>query len=630
VRHLVLGTAGHIDHGKSALVLALTGIDPDRLDEEKRRGITIDLGFADVELNPGRVLSFVDVPGHERFVRHMVSGAAGIDAVMLVIAADQGIQPQTREHLAICNLLGLRRGVVALTKCDLVERDLREVAVLEIRELLAGGFLQDAPVVQVSARSGEGLEELRLALSELFDDSPPRPAAGIARLPVDRSFVLRGFGAVVTGSLLSGTLREGDEVEILPGGRRARIRGLQVHHSRVDEAKAGRRTAVNLQGIYQDDVRRGDSVSHPGTLMVSRRIWARLRLLPGAPAALAEGGRVRFHQGTCERSARFRVLGRGEGGGLHVEIRLDRDTVLVPGDRFIIRRPAPVDTVGGGIVMEVDPPRAKSAVASDFAPESLEAGEAVRRRLSRAGGAGREPAGLARELGLTAGQAEEVASRLEESGELIRAGSRWLDGDAWRAIGERALHLVAQFHSDEPLLSGMFREDLRAATCREMTQEAWRQLLEGLEAGGALSLLGERVALADHEIALSGAERELAERIEGAFRRAGLEPPDLDEAVTADERKQASKIAELLVAGGKLVRIRGGKLFHAEALDSLRAKLRDHAKHSRTIDVPAFKKLAGITRKNAIPLLEQFDEERTTRREGNLRIILAPRNDGEA
>jgi selenocysteine-specific elongation factor len=622
VSHLVVGTAGHIDHGKSALVLALTGTDPDRLDEEKRRGITIDLGFADVELAPGRVLSIVDVPGHERFVRHMVSGAAGIDAVILVVAADQGIQPQTREHLAICSLLGVRRGVVALTKCDLVEEDVREVAALEIAELLAGGFLEGAPLVQVSARSGEGLDELRRVLAGLFDDAAPRPAAGVARLPVDRSFVLKGFGTVVTGSLISGTLREGEEVEILPEGRRARIRGLQVHHSQVGMAEAGRRTAVNLQGIDHHDVRRGDSLTHPGALALSRRIWARLRLLPGAPADLAEGGRVRFHQGTCERAARYRVLGEGGDGFLHVEIRLERDAVLAPGDRFIIRRPSPVDTVGGGAVVEIEPPLARLAAHSDFAPEALERGEALRRRMARAGAAGLDEAGLARELGLTLSEVREAAAPLLESQGLIEVGSRWLDGAAWRAAEEGALGNVERFHADEPLLSGISREDLRAATCPDMTQEAWRHLLEGLRSRGALSLMGERVASAGHEIVLSREERELFERIDDAFLRAGLDPPALEDLVPAGERKRASKIIDLLVAEGKLVRIRSGKFFHAEPLERLREKLREYAEGSRTIDVPAFKKLAGITRKNAIPLLEQLDEERTTRREGNIRVIL--------
>ena len=361
MRHVVLGTAGHIDHGKSALVQALTGIDPDRLKEEKRRGITIELGFADLQLSADKVISFVDVPGHEKFVRHMVAGATGIEAVLLVVAADQGVQTQTREHLEICSLLGLERGIVALSKCDVVDEELCEVAALEVQELLGETFLADAPIIRVSSRTGAGLEALRGALADLCEIAPATPDAGLPRLPVDRSFVLRGFGAVVTGTLVSGTLRQGDDVLILPGGRRGRIRGLQVHHHKVDSAAAGRRTAVNLQGVDCDDVPRGATLVTPDTLATTRRIWARVELLPRAPRSLEKGGLVRFHQGTCDRGARLRVLSRGNDGVLNAEIYLGDETLLIPGDRFILRRPAPVDTVGGGTVVDIDPPPARRA-----------------------------------------------------------------------------------------------------------------------------------------------------------------------------------------------------------------------------------------------------------------------------
>jgi len=324
-RHLVVGTAGHIDHGKSALIEALTGTDPDRLAEEKRRGITIDLGFADLPLDDHRTVSFVDVPGHERFVRHMVAGATGLDAVVLVIAADEGVKPQTREHLEICGLLEIRQGIVALSKADLTPPDLLEVVHLEVREALAGSCLESAPIVAVSARTGLGLEDLRRELGALFDRVPPRSSGGAARLPVDRSFVLRGFGTVVTGTMTAGTLAEGDEVEILPGGRRARIRGLQVHKERVREVRAGQRAAVNLQGVSTDEAPRGATLARPNSLPVSRRFWASVRILPGAPDDLVgKGGRARFHQGTCERTARIRTLSKGSDGGFDVEIVLDR------------------------------------------------------------------------------------------------------------------------------------------------------------------------------------------------------------------------------------------------------------------------------------------------------------------
>jgi selenocysteine-specific elongation factor len=622
-RHLVLGTAGHIDHGKSALVLALSGTDPDRLAEEKRRGITIDLGFADLELEAGKVLSFVDVPGHERFVRHMVAGATGIDAVLLVVAADQGVQPQTREHLEICSLLGLQRGVVALTKCDLVDNDLREVVSLEVRELLTGSFLEQAPLVPVSARNAEGLGELRAALCELFGVIPPRPASGVPRLPVDRSFVLHGFGTVVTGTLGSGELHEGLEVAILPSAKRSRIRGLQVHHRKVTRVAAGQRSAVNLQGIECEDVPRGSTVTVPGALFTTRRVWARVQLLPEVPENLRRGGPVRFHQGTCERAARLRVLDRTEDGALQVEIFLDQETVLAPGDRFILRRPAPVDTVGGGTIVDARPPRPKDGAARAFDAQALEAENALRLRLDRSGEAGGEPARIARELALTAEQLEASAGPLEQAGSLVRAAGRWFAGESWREMEERALRELGEFHRAEPLRMGIAREELRARTSREITQEAWRQLLGGLASGGSLLLRGESVALSGHEVDLSRTERELFDRIDAEFRRGGLEPPALEQVIPAGEHTQAIKLVDLLVAQGRLVRIHDGKLFHAAALEDLLVRLREHSRRSRTLSVPEFKQLAGVTRKHAIPLLEHLDAIRVTRRVGNNREIVA-------
>lgn len=622
MRHLVVGTAGHIDHGKSSLVLALTGTDPDRLAEEKRRGITIDLGFASLAVDAGRVLSFVDVPGHERFVRHMVAGATGIDAVVLVVAADQGVEPQTREHLAICRLLGVRDGVVALTKRDLVDADLYEVASAEVREVLDGTFLAEAPIVPVSARSGAGLSELRQALIALFDRVEPRPTDGVARLPIDRSFVLRGFGTVVTGTLVSGRFREGDEVEIVPGSRRGRVRGLQGHGTKVAEALAGQRAALNLQGLDCAEAPRGATVTVPGTLRTTRRLWARLDLLETAPEELARGGSVRFHHGTCEREARFRTLGSEPDGTLRVEIHLEEDTVVVPGDRFILRRPAPVDTVGGGVVVDIRPPRSAKAVAGVFDARSDDGSAELLQRIERAGERGRESRDLTAELGIPQTRLATIADRLEARAEVVRCGSRWFGGRVWGALESGTIEALRRLHDADRLRAGIPREELRAVVHRDVPQEAWRMLIERLASAGQVRCEADKVALAGHAVVLSDDEQRLARRIEGEYEGAGLDPPEWEAVIESADRGRAGRIAEWLIASGRLVRIPDGRLIHTASIASLRERLRHYAERSRTIDVAAFKDLAGVTRKNAIPLLEYLDSVRVTRRSGNLREIL--------
>jgi len=622
VRHAVVGTAGHIDHGKSTLVHALTGIDPDRLKEEKARGITIELGFADLDLGAGRTVSFVDVPGHERFVRHMVAGATGIDAVVLVVAADAGIQPQTREHLDICRLLDVRRGIVALTKIDLVGEDLREVVRLELREALAGTFLDGAPHVAVSARTGEGLDALRHALADLVDGTPPRAATGVARLPVDRSFVLRGFGTVVTGTLASGTLREGQEIEVLPGGRRARVRGLQVHGRRVDRAVAGQRTAVNVQGLSTDDVPRGAMLVDPASLRTTTRLWARVRWLDHAPESLRAGAPVRFHHGTSELGARFRVLGVAEGEDVDIEVFLDGPAPIVPGDRFILRQTAPLDTVGGGVVLDARPPRGRAAREQRHALDGIGGGASLGVVLARAGRAGVEPAAVAADLGLTRGDARERLDALAADGAAENLAGRWFGAVVLRSLADAVDAALEGFHRAEPLRAGISRERLRGAVAPDMPIEAWRAWLDGRAAAGLLRTDGERVASASHEVVLSDRERESIERIELRFREAGLEPPDPADVVRDEGGERGERLLELLVERGRLVRIRDGRPFHVEALDGLYRRILEHRRTSSSIDVGTFKELFGVTRKNAIPLLEHLDAERRTRRVGNVREIL--------
>lgn len=622
VRHLVVGTAGHIDHGKSTLVRALTGIDPDRLKEEKQRGITIELGFADLRLSDDRVVSFVDVPGHERFVRHMVAGATGIDAVVLVIAADQGVQPQTREHLDICSLLGVECGVVALTKSDLVDAELLEVVELEVRDLLESTFLVDAPLIPVSAKDGLGLDRFREALTALYDRIPDRSTEGLTRLPVDRSFVMKGFGTVVTGTLTGGSLACGDEVEILPGGARGRVRGIQVHGERVDRALAGRRTAVNLQGLDCAEVPRGSTVTRPDTLVTSRKVWAVMRLLPDAPESLHKGGPVRFHQGTADCGARLRLLGNEDPSSLRVEIHLRQALALAPGDRFILRRPAPVDTVGGGLIVDVKPPRAREAVVEAFAPEALEPAQALIARAHRAATRGLSAAECAAELGRSVSEVDERLAVLTERGTLRVAGGRFFERSLWDSLLSAAMDLVRAHHRSHPLQPGIARETLRGSIAPAMAQESWRELLAASERDGLLRLAGEAVADRDHRATLDEADERLAEQIRALYRAAGLEPPGWDELGLSVDLARAAPIVDWLIGRGELVRVQKDRLFHGEALADLKRRLRVHAAESKLIDVATFKSLAGVSRKNAIPLLEYLDGERITRRVGDKRQII--------
>jgi selenocysteine-specific elongation factor len=619
LRHLVVGTAGHIDHGKSALVEALTGIHPDRLKEEQRRGITIDLGFADCNLPPDGVVSFVDVPGHERFVRHMVAGVSGLDVVLLVVAADDGVKPQTREHLAICSLLGMQNGLIILSKADIVERDVRDVVALEVREFLAGTFLEHAPMIVVSSRSGEGLDALRGELRRLLRELPERSPEGIARLSIDRSFVQKGFGTVVTGTLIAGALAEGDEIEILPGGKRGRVRGLQVHRRKVPVVSAGHRVAVNLQGLDNSDAPRGATLTRPAAILTTRRVHATIELLRGAPESLRKGGPVRFHQGTCERAARMRVAAKRADGLLDADLVLSDDTVLLPGDRFILRRPAPVDTIGGGLVVDAHPVRgpfrggASSPVTED---------EVWIERVGRAKLAGRPVAAIAAEFGKSSEEVDAILAPLLESGRLVRAGGLLFARTDWDSVRVSTVDALRAVHEADPLRAGVSRESLRAKLARAMPPEAYRELLQVLAAEGVVRLAGDRLALSTHQVILSPDDAARALKIEQVFRDAELDPPLIEDVLRDVGGPQGPRLRDWLVDEGKLMKIRDGRLFHSEALERLRSRLRDFARTSSTIDIGRFKELAGATRKNAIPLLEQFDEERLTRREGNVRRIL--------
>ena len=637
MKSLIVGTAGHIDHGKTALVRALTGVDADRLPEEKRRGITIDLGFAELALGETRI-GFIDVPGHERFVKNMLAGAHGIDLVVLVIAADEGVMPQTREHFDICCLLGVSSGLVVLTKTDAVEEELLELVRAEAEELVAGSFLEGAPILATSARTGSGLEELKAALVAAALRLPPRAGGRVARLPVDRAFTMRGFGAVVTGTLVAGEIAEGDELELLPVGARVRVRGLQVHGSQVARASGGQRTAVNLGSIEAAAIERGMVLAPPGRLRPTQIIDARVDVLESAARPLRSRARVRVHLGTAEALARLRVLeetgeiAAGESG--FVQLRLESPVVALPGEHFIIRSYSPSRTVAGGLVLDglAAKHRGREAAAARARLARLvTADEATELALfvEAAGERGLRRAELAARTGWTDDVLDAAARRARESGAVIDADGVYVARSGFEQLSRAVLEEVAAHHAREPLARGLPRETLRERLFAHLAPELFRCVLARLESDGALVAEKEMVRAAGHSLSLSAADAAVQEQLERAYSEAALEAPTLDEAIARagikTSREHARKILQLLVDARTLVSVGGDLFFHRQALDLLVSKLGDYAAAhgpERLIDVAAFKELAGVSRTYAIPLLEYLDRQRITRRAGDKRLIL--------
>ena len=632
MKNVIVGTAGHIDHGKSALVLALTGIDPDRLEEEKRRGITIDLGFAHLGLGEVR-LGFVDVPGHERFVRNMLAGVGGIDLVLLVIAADESIKPQTREHFDICRLLGIERGLVALTKSDLVEPDVTGLVRLEVEEFLKGSFLEGAPVVPVSSKTGAGLDVLKDELRRLAAAAPGKDASHHFRLPIDRSFAMKGFGSVVTGTLVAGSVGVGDEVEVFPQRRRLRVRGLQVHGQPVDRALAGQRTAVNLAGVQHSELERGMVLAASGLFEPTDRVDATLMLLRSA-RPLKHGARVHFHQGTMETVAEVRLLDRAQlepGQEAFAQLRLRAPGLLLPGDRFIIRQFSPVITVGGGRVLHAQPEKhRRNDPAVRLHLETLVSGDREKILEALVGHAHGGTLTGARLVALTGWREADVqaaAEKLIAAGKLRRVSAAPLlvaGAARWAELRAATLAAVDAFHKKEPLLPGLSKEELREQVFRR-AEALFEPLAAELVEKKELELAGDVVRRPGRTVTLSREEEEARKIIEQAFAQAGLTVPAVKDVLarTAVEAKRAQKIVNILVRGGVLVKVTEDLLFHRTALERLAGLLRGYKqKKGERIAVPAFKELTGVTRKYAIPLLEHLDRQRMTRRVGDERIIL--------
>lgn len=621
MKNIVVGTAGHIDHGKTALVKALTGIDADRLEEEKRRGITIDIGFAHLQLTPSLRLGFVDVPGHERFVKNMLAGAGGIDLVLFVVAADESIKPQTREHFDICRLLGIRSGIVALTKADLVDSDILELVRLEMEEFVAGSFLAGAPVVPVSSVTGAGLDQLRAELERAADAVPQKDASAHFRLPIDRAFSIKGFGTVVTGTLVAGAVRREQEVELHPTGRRLRVRGIQVFGAAAEQARAGERTALNLADIEPADLSRGMDLTEPGRFHTVQQIDCRLELLPSAKP-LKHRAPVHFHAGAAEIEAEVRLFNRAAsvkpGEATYARIILRDPALLLPGDRFIIRKFSPVITIGGGVVVDTGGVRYRSGDRPAERLAVLASGTAAERvgLLVREAPYGMDFAALVARTGLTESAIEAAAGGLLR---LKQPHPRLLDPARFEGAGARLSAAVREYHKRNPLQPGMPKQDLRAAEL----PDAPAFLLDALlTASRDLAAEGELVRLKTHRVVLKQDEEKARTAIESAFEQAGLAVPAVSETLAKSgiEPARARSVLQILLREGRLIRISEELVFHNAALQHLRAML--HQRRGARFNVGAFKEWTGISRKYAIPLLEHLDRERVTRRDGDERIVL--------
>ncbi|HYH11063.1 MAG TPA: selenocysteine-specific translation elongation factor [Thermomicrobiales bacterium] len=625
MRQFVVGTAGHVDHGKSTLVRALTGIDPDRLAEEREREMTIDLGFAWLTLPDGRSISIIDVPGHERFVRNMLAGVGGVDLALLVIGADDGPMPQTREHLAILDLLGVDLGVVAITRVDLVDDEWRDLVVEEVRELLEGTTLAGSPIVPVSGVTGEGLDELKVTLASALDRTEGRDGSGRPRLPIDRAFQVAGFGTVVTGTLLGGEVRTGQELMLYPDQRQVRVRGMQAHQRQVERAGAGSRVALNLGGVDLHDVHRGQVLAVPGSLTPSLRLDTRVSILPDAPIILEQNDELIVFVGAEEVPARATLLDRdriGPGEDGWVQLRLSHPVAVLRGDRVILRRPSPAATVGGGVIVDPLPPRhrrfqqdviANLEVIAEGTPEDLV--------LQELGDRPMELGELERAIGID--DVAGVVGALIKQGELVLPGAEPDATPSARSIVMRALAFdrvseaasaaVGEHHRLRPLDPGMRRDELRTAL-GVRSQRTFDELVRELERRGVLRAEGASIALPGFRISFDESQRRVADAFLAAAREAGFSPP-APQALGLSDREVGA-----LEALGEVVRVSEQIVYPAEVFARIREMVIAKLERDTTITLAEYRDIFDTSRKYAQPTLEYLDERRVTRRKGDVRV----------
>jgi selenocysteine-specific elongation factor len=616
----VVGTAGHVDHGKSSLLTALTGMDPDRLREERERGMTIDLGFAWVTLPNGGDLGFVDVPGHQDFIRNMLAGIGSIDAVLLVVAADEGVMPQTREHLAILGLLGIDRGVIALTKRDLVDDEWAALAVADVRAALRGTALAEAPLVEVSSTARRGLSELLHALERVLGEAPARRDIGRPRLPVDRSFTMSGFGTVVTGTLLDGSLAIGEEVAVFPTGRRGRIRGLQTHRRSLDVARPGSRVAANVTGVDKQDVSRGMVLARPGSIETTNLLAVRLTLLASASAELQHDEEVKVHIGTAETMARAALLegtAMAPGETAWVQLRLAEHAAVAVGDRLVIRRPSPSETIGGGAVADLATARLRRRAETVAALERRSAPSAASRLLASLD-VPRTSSEAAERSGLSPEERDTATAELIGDGRAVTVADVLVSRGAFEALATHALRICAKAHRATPLRAGASREEVRSAL--GLPAKRFSALVDRLVAEGRLAQRGSALALPTHQPRLSEDQERRWLSARSALAKDPLQPPSPAQLET--EHGLDRELIAALAQRGDVVRIGTEAVFLPEAVARFARAVVDELAASGSITVARARDLSGSSRKHVLPLLQFLDDRGLTRRQGDDRILV--------
>ncbi len=633
---IILGTAGHIDHGKTSLVRSLTGIDTDRLKEEKARGITIELGFAHLTLPSGELMGIVDVPGHEKFVRHMVAGATGIDMVAMVIAADEGVMPQTREHMDICQLLGVRSGLIVLTKVDLAGAEWLELVEEDVREFVKGTFLEGAPLVHFSAVNLKGTEEVLAAISDVASSLAERQSGGLFRMPLDRVFTMRGFGTVVTGTPISGTLTLGDTVQIFPGSLTAKIRGLEVHNERVTQVSAGLRSAINLQGVSKEDVKRGQVLSLEKSLLPSRSMDVWLQYLSNNEKPLKNRSRIRFHVGTAEILGRALLLDSetlAPGRSGLAQIQLEEETAALSGDRFVLRSYSPVRTIAGGEILHPRPTRHKRFQESVIADLNiLHEGDPIKKLnvlIASAGRKGTSAGELAALIDLPAKKLKNALNTILSNKEALiydKVNDRILNSEVIRDLNGRVLKILVEYHETYPLRPGLNKEELKTRIPPLADNKLLAFILENLTETKAVGVEQDLIHLSGHRPSLAKEHEEIESRLLHTYKQAGLTPPyfkDVSAGLTGNVNQQR-EVLELMLNKNILVRVKDDLYFHHQALEGVKKQILDHFHETKELTTPRFKEMTGLTRKYLIPLLEYFDTQGLTMRLGDIRVL---RND---